>query len=400
MATRSLALVALAGFVVAACGAPPNDETGEITADPAPVCPPDAPDCDGVDEPCVPEEEQEEGLGAPASSPLGLTDPKTSAGKFRVWPQGRVPYKISSTVGSTTKTRLLAAMNEWRTKSSERVRFVKATASDTAYLNVTAGSPKVSPHVGYRAGKVSTMYLRNPEYITVIRHELGHVLGFHHEHKRSDRASYIQVLTANIVNTPSCEYQFSKCNDCELVKSYNVKSVMHYRTYRDLASCRVNGNAVLLDKDGSKIDHEWVITSADLAALAVLYPASTSGSGGAGGSAGAPATGGAPSDGGLAGSAGSGNVDEDGGDDGGIDEWDAAMGGAAGAAGSWSTAGTSPISAGGQAGGAQAQQTRVERVESGCGCRTAPSERTRDAWLLALALAVAITRRGRRAISS
>jgi MYXO-CTERM domain-containing protein len=387
MGCENRTLAVLLSVLVVGCGGPGEPESQGPAGEAEAVCPADAPDCDGLDEPCVLEEASAEEPSAPGASPLGLADPKNGAGNFRVWPDGRVPYKIASTVGSTTKTRLLAAMEEWRKKSADRVRFVKATSGDAAYLQVTEGSPQVSPHVGYRAGKVSTMQLRNPEYQTVIRHELGHVLGFHHEHKRSDRAGHIQVLSANIVNNTKCQYQFSKCTDCELVNGYHVKSVMHYRTYRDLASCRVNGNAVLLNKDGSKIDHEWVITSADLSALAVLYPLSGSG--------------GAPPDGGLEGSAGSGTIDEDAGDDGGLDAWDAGAGGAAGDAGgagwagSWSTGGTAGVT-GGEGGSAPAQQTRLQPVDSGCACRTTQSNHSRGAWLLVVALAAGVGRRARR----
>jgi len=41
------------------------------------------------------------------------------------------------------------------------------------------------------------------------------------------------VITSNIVDTTSCKNQFALCSDCSLLGTYNVSSVMHYRTYRD-----------------------------------------------------------------------------------------------------------------------------------------------------------------------
>src|SRR5690606_26286236 len=116
-----------------------------------------------------------------------------------VWPNGRVPYQIQSSVDSVTKARVLQAMDEWETKSEKRVRFVKATASDDPVLVIAAGSKPITNFVGYDSSKNSRIELRTPEYITVIRHELGHALGLHHEQRRSDRSDHIQVKTGNIV---------------------------------------------------------------------------------------------------------------------------------------------------------------------------------------------------------
>src|SRR5262245_41375550 len=179
---------------------------------------------------------------------MGLTESLTAGGKYRVWPKGRVPYKIDSSVGSTTKTRVLAAMDEWQTKSKQRVRFEKATSTDAAYFVVSAGSPHVD-RVGYKAGAVSHLYLGNPEYLTVTRHERGHILGLDHEHQRSDRLGFIQYKPENIVSDPNCKSQFAACSGCELVGSYDIKSVMHYRSKRDLTSCRIDNKPVLLAKD-------------------------------------------------------------------------------------------------------------------------------------------------------
>ncbi|MEJ7733449.1 MAG: M12 family metallopeptidase, partial [Polyangiaceae bacterium] len=232
------------------------------------------------------------GPGPAGDTPLGRTPATTAAGKYRVWPDGRIPYRIDGSVKGTTRTRLLAAMKEWQTKSEQRVRFEEKDAGDAAFLDVVGSPGPLTSRVGYKAGTRVEMQLRNPEYITVIRHELGHVLGLHHEQRREDRGAHIQVRSANVVDTDHCKYQFSVCEDCVLLGGYNTKSVMHYRT-SDLKSCRTG--PVLLDKDDSPIDHVWVITSGDLLAIEELYgpaPEAADGAGGAGGSAGGAGPGG------------------------------------------------------------------------------------------------------------
>jgi MYXO-CTERM domain-containing protein len=386
---RVIAVSLLATLAAGGCGEAPveADESGA-------VCPPEDPDCDRIDEPCVPEEGSGE-LG-PGSSPTGLGGPLTSTGKHQIWPKGRVPYKIGSTVNSTTKSRLLTAMGEWEAKTKNVVNFVAATSTDKAYVLVGEGSPRVE-FVGYRSGTVSKLYLRDSEYLTVTRHELGHVLGLEHEHRRKDRGAYIQVISGNIVNSSLCQYQFALCKDCALLDKYNTTSVMHYRSTRDLSSCRVGGKAVLLTKSGGLINHEWVINSGDVKSIWELYgspPVPDAGTGGTGGAkdAGADAAKDAASgdgavDAGVAGAGGTAGT--------------AGASGAAGAAGDegidepgWAGAPGVDGAAGG--GGQSSQNTKVvPDDEGGCGCRTAPAREHGAWWVLAVA-ALAVTGRSRR----
>src|SRR5687767_939836 len=61
-----------------------------------PVCAADDPECDFLDEPDAFEEEVELD---DAIVPYGLSDPLTSTGKYRAWPNGRIPYKFARTNG-------------------------------------------------------------------------------------------------------------------------------------------------------------------------------------------------------------------------------------------------------------------------------------------------------------
>ena len=269
-----LAPLLLLPFTAVGClGGDERVEEAIETGAQSPGCTPGAPGCDILDSPCVhyeeePGERSEVGPTTQGLTTQGLTDSLTAKAEYPVWPEGRVPYKIEASIGATTKPRLLAAMQEWQTKTAQRVRFEEALPTDTAYVRITEGSTLVSPFVGYRAGRVVTLHLRNPENITVIRHEIGHVLGFHHEHKRLDRNGYIQVVNANIVDTQHCRYQFSACSYCTPVGDYDPKSVMHYRT-SDLSNCRTG--PVLLNLDGTRISHYWAISPGDVKGIEIMY---------------------------------------------------------------------------------------------------------------------------------
>ena len=64
----------------------------------------------------------------------------------------------------------------------------------------------------------------------VVIHELGHAIGFYHEHTRPDRDRYIDVIYDNIEN--GFEDQFRKFQPGQtntLGLGYDFQSIMHYR---------------------------------------------------------------------------------------------------------------------------------------------------------------------------
>jgi hypothetical protein len=247
-----------------------------------PVCSAGDPACDRLDAPDADDEIVDVGDMAidhdTGAVTYALSDPLTTSGKYRAWPGGRIPYKYARDsagniyVNAATRTALSQAMTNWETLTEGRVKFRPKLSTDTAYVLITQGSPLVRPFVGYRAGQVQTLQLRDSEYVTVCKHELGHVIGLHHEQRRTDRLNYIQVRTANIVNTTTCKYQFATCSDCKKIGTYDRISVMHYRT-TDLANCRTG--PVLLKLDGTAISHYWQLSAKDLSAVATMYATTT-----------------------------------------------------------------------------------------------------------------------------
>lgn len=58
-------------------------------------------------------------------------------------------------------------------------------------------------------------------------HELGHVLGFYHEHQRPDRDEFIEIHYDNIPTELRTE--FKKKNALSLGSQYDYGSIMHYK---------------------------------------------------------------------------------------------------------------------------------------------------------------------------
>ncbi len=224
----------------------------------------DGPVCADGDEGCDALPELDVEMTA-ASSPDGTLFAAAPA----KWPNGVIPYVIDDSVNASTREALSKAMTNWTTQTENRIRFRARRSSDTAYVRIVEGSPLVRPFIGYRAGAVQTMQLRDNEYVTVIKHEIGHVVGFAHEHKRLDRGSYIRVTSSNIVSSSLCEYQFSRA-DVDRGVPYDRVSIMHYRT-TELKNCRTG--PVLRRLDGGPIDHVWKLSRKDLDAVAKRYDA-------------------------------------------------------------------------------------------------------------------------------
>ena len=85
-------------------------------------------------------------------------------------------------------------------------------------------------------------------YDGVVIHELGHAIGFYHEHTRPDRDEYIDVIYGNIQT--GFEDQFEKFRPGEtntLGLGYDIQSIMHY----DRNTFSRNGLDTIRPKDQS-----------------------------------------------------------------------------------------------------------------------------------------------------
>uniref|UniRef100_A0A4W3H082 Metalloendopeptidase n=1 Tax=Callorhinchus milii TaxID=7868 RepID=A0A4W3H082_CALMI len=83
-----------------------------------------------------------------------------------------------------------------------------------------------------RTGSKQQVSLERPSCVhhAVIQHEVMHVLGFEHEHSRSDRDNYIRIMKENIKDGRL--ENFVKMRTNNMKTPYDYLSVMHYgKTY-------------------------------------------------------------------------------------------------------------------------------------------------------------------------
>ena len=164
-----------------------------------------------------------------AESDPGHMDSETR--KPQPWPGGVIPYDLSK-LSEAQRARVRQAMKRWE-ETGAALRFVPRT-DEAAYVFFTGrtDSGNNTSQVGYRPGKRVdiniTLFWWDGEWMQA--HELGHVLGFFHEHQRWDRDRFVTIHYENIKEGREHDYDWIPRTYWITDKtSYDYRSIMHYR---------------------------------------------------------------------------------------------------------------------------------------------------------------------------
>ncbi|XP_075185923.1 embryonic protein UVS.2-like [Anomaloglossus baeobatrachus] len=177
--------------------------------------------------------------GRSASNCSNCKWPKSTDGKVIV------PYNLSAPYNDNQRKLFQNAMDEF--ESLTCVRFVPQTV-ETTFINIGSGNGCHST-IGRSGGKQAVgLDIYGCMYKGIIQHELNHVLGFVHEHMRSDRDSYVTIMYQYI--SPGDTPNFNKANTNNLGIEYDYSSVMHYE--RDAFS-NTSGQATIVPKPNPNV---------------------------------------------------------------------------------------------------------------------------------------------------
>lgn len=141
------------------------------------------------------------------------------------WPNGVIPFVISEDFKEGTQefTQIALAINEYNIRTN--VRFIARTNEPDFVVFRNGSSGWCSSFVGKQGGEQSiNCYLVGRQYSAGnLIHEIMHMIGFHHEHQRSDRDEYVSIDYSNVKRT----FDFNKL-DCQNLTAYDYGSIMHY----------------------------------------------------------------------------------------------------------------------------------------------------------------------------
>ncbi|CAG2119420.1 unnamed protein product [Medioppia subpectinata] len=146
----------------------------------------------------------------------------------RLWDYGVIPYEIEANFSGDHRALFKQAMRHWENHTC--VKFVERSLDHPNYIVFTERPCGCCSFVGKRGNGPQAISIgKNCDKFGIVVHELGHVVGFWHEHTRPDRDDNVQIVTKNIMSGQ--EYNFNKLTEEEvnsLGLNYDFDSIMHY----------------------------------------------------------------------------------------------------------------------------------------------------------------------------
>ncbi|MEO1302926.1 MAG: M12 family metallopeptidase [Myxococcota bacterium] len=169
-----------------------------------------------------------------------------------------VPFYFSADLPAGKIQRFREAVVIWN--GYGLVQFLEFSRQDALALDhrmevqqaTTRGSSAV-------VGRNSNSFIRlgdNGENIDTILHEMGHVVGYLHEHQRPDRDEHVIVIEANLQSPFAYEKRLST-PDSAFDSPYDLDSVMHYRQNHFGRPCDEGETDCLFSPVYSSPDNQW-----------------------------------------------------------------------------------------------------------------------------------------------
>lgn len=188
------------------------------------------------------------------------------AGFVRKWPGNTIYYVIDG-LSAVVRSELQKSFDEWSSKTN--IRFVERT-NEANYVTILNTGENGNFGIASLGMNGSNGFIRLGTGATafIIIHEIGHTLGYIHEHNRSDRDDFIRINFDNVDD--GAEDQFFKNESAILVTNqFDINSTMMYGSF----TFTKNGKPTITDLNGNLLPQgQAQISTLDVEGTNQLYP--------------------------------------------------------------------------------------------------------------------------------
>ncbi|XP_077994465.1 protein SpAN-like [Glandiceps talaboti] len=166
-----------------------------------------------------------------------------------LWPGASVPYSFDSTITPDVRSTILQAIAHWEQHTC--IQFEASEPVGSNFILFFKGRGCWS-NIGRATGSNSVNFLSigsSCNSFGTIVHEIGHAIGFWHEHTRPDRDNYINIHYENIKEGREQYFDTYNVGQGQTYGvPYDLKSIMHYGEY----AFTYNLQKTITTKDPSK----------------------------------------------------------------------------------------------------------------------------------------------------
>ncbi|XP_044592559.1 dorsal-ventral patterning tolloid-like protein 1 [Cotesia glomerata] len=156
---------------------------------------------------------------------------KTVAIKDRehLWTLGVIPYEIENNFTESQRRIIKLGMRIW--EESTCIKFVERNLNTPDFIAIVkedCGCCYIE-NIQRNKGRSVLSLDDGCDKLPIVLHELGHVVGFYHEHEHPDRDLYVQIMEHNVERGHRQEFgKYSHDEVDTLGQPYDYRSIMHY----------------------------------------------------------------------------------------------------------------------------------------------------------------------------